>query len=225
MSTTESRDTPTGKNDCCNEDDDSSGTTEITNVRPIIENKDLWLTLIHTTSSGLSLLARTEDGEITDWVVHDRSGHPVPTVVYQQKPKNGGKKKTCRICVTIAGETNCWEVPCDKIVILPKMSDQSDGGDIEVHDIHAALKQLPSSDGVIPVYTTPSGVRFSVRIENGNIDEWLAFDSAGKELPTTVYQKKPKKPKGDPIKCNVCTTTNGKTECVEVPCEKIIILK
>lgn len=225
MNTIESKDGMAGKNECCTEADDS-GTMAITNVRPIIENKDLWLTLIHTSSSGLRLLAKvTEDGEMTDWVVHDCAGHPVPTVIYQQKPTNGGKKKTCRICVTIAGDTNCWEVPCDKIVILPKMSGQEDGGDIAIHDIDAALRQLPATDGVVPVHTTPSGIKFSVRIENGAIEEWLAYDSDGKALPTTVYQRKQKKPKGEPIKCNVCTTTNGKTDCVEVPCEKIRILK
>ncbi|HEY7308272.1 MAG TPA: hypothetical protein VH643_02815 [Gemmataceae bacterium] len=196
---------------------------EIHNVRPILENKKLWLTLIHTTPSGLQLLARMENDEIVEWVVHDPSGQPVPTVIYEKKDSGGGKK-TCNICVTILGKTSCWEVPCDKIVILPRV-DGGDGGAVEVHDIRPVLKDMPLSEGLNRVFTTPSGLQFSAKVEGGELVEWRAYDPDGGELPTSVYQKNdPTKPTGEPIKCQVCTTVNKVTSCVEVDCGKILIL-
>lgn len=198
----------------------------IYNVRPILENKKLWLTLIHTTPSGLQLLARVENDEIVEWIVHDSCGRPVPTVIFEKKDPPGGGKKTCRICVTIVGQTSCWDVPCDKIVILPRAGG-ADGyrGEVEVHDIRPILEDMPLSEGLNHAYTTPSGLRFSAQVAGGEVVEWRAYAPDGAELPTSVYQKAdPKKPKSEPIKCNVCTTVNGNTTCVEVPCEKIQIL-
>lgn len=213
---------------CRDDSEDSGEIIEIHNVRPVLENRDQLLTLIHTTSSGVSLFARIVDDEFVDWTVRDQFGISLPAVVYQKKQKGGGKK-TCRICVTIAGDTNCWEVPCDKIVILPKATGgEEGGGDIEVHDIRGALQNSVLSEGQNEVHTTSSGLRFSAVVEDGEIIDWKVHDASGTELPTTIYQKKPKKPKkpgGEPIKCNVCTTQNGQTSCVEVPCEKIRIIK
>src|SRR5262245_54085319 len=129
---------------------------EIHNVRPILEKPMSWLRLIHTTPSGLRLLARTEDDEIVEWIVHDPSGRPVPTVMYQKQ----GAKKECRICVKVRGETQWWEVPCDKIVILPVVGGDESGGVIEVHDIRPVLKDLRLSEGLNRVFTTPSGLQF-----------------------------------------------------------------
>lgn len=229
MNTSERKAENEGEQSSCEKCDDKSDSelTAIHNIRPILDNKDQLLTLIHTTSSGASLFAKIVEDEIVDWTVRDPYGQPLPTVVYQKKKKGG--KKTCRICVTIAGETSCWDVPCDKIVILPKATGSSDEtGDIEVHDIRADLQRMSLTEGDNHIYTTPSGIRFSAVVEEGEIAEWKAHDASGSELPTTIYQKKPKKPKkpgGEPIKCNVCTTENGQTSCVEVPCEKIRILK
>jgi hypothetical protein len=215
-----------GKEDCgCGSGDKGGEVVEIHDIRSILENKKSWLTLIHTTPSGLRLLARIEDDKFLEWIVQDPYGREVPTVIYEKKAPTAPAKKTCRICVTIVGQTSCWDVPCDKIVILPRMAggDES-GGAVEVHDIRPILKDTPLSEGLNHVFTTPSGLRFSARVEGGEVAEWLAHDPDGGEIPTTVYQKAPAKPKGEPIKCNVCTTEGGKTTCVEVPCGKILIL-
>jgi hypothetical protein len=83
---------------------------------------------------------------------------------------------------------------------------------------------MPLSEGLKRVFTTPSGLQFSAKVEGEEVAEWRADDPDGGEIPTTVYEKKAPMPKGEPIKCNVCTTVNGKTTCVEVPCGKILIL-
>ena len=211
------------------EDDGNYETVALRSVRLALENDESWLRLVDTTPDGVRLLARVEDGEITDWIVQDPFGNPLTATVTQTAKIAG---KVCNICVKVAGQTQCWDVPCDKITILPpkatkRIREEEDdvGEHLEISDARQALNDLKLSEGINEFFTSPSGIRFAARVEQDIIVEWLAYDVSGKQLPTTVYQKKkkpkPGKPAGEPIKCFVCTNGN----CTEIPCDRIVVAK
>jgi hypothetical protein len=87
-------------------------------------------------------------------------------------------------------------------------------------DVRENLKGKTLRKGTNLIYTTDRGVKISARAEGGRVVDWIVTDTAGRRLPTTLYELSVIEAQARRvIRCWRCyKNPDGSYDCFQVPC-------